>query len=470
MSENKDAIMDLARLFTETRYEDLSEASIEAAKKLIIDIMATTTAGSTALIVPEVAKYFMDMGGKEEASVLVYGKKIPAANAALVNALAGHARDWDDTLEDAVIHETVTLIPTVLAVAEAEGNVSGKEFIKAIVVGCDVMSRLCYGTEWGTAESGYVFTALMAYFGCAMAASYLKGHTAEQIANAAGIVLSQCAGALQAVKDAVLAKRLQPAFGAHAGVQAANLTGIGVTGSRNVLDGEKSFYQVYFRGHYDREALLKDLGTFWHIENLSFKPYPCCRYTHCAIDTAKLIREKYDIKPDEIISIDAGTSVQGFGSVCAPEEVRKHPSIVVEAQFSIPFTVSSVFVNGDVNLDSFSDENFKNPEVLELCQKFNLSVDAEVEEKFHDGCPPTRLTVHTTRGDFSEVVWRAKGSIESMMTMDEIVDKYYSTKTWAAYPVKEGAFENIVAIVKDLENVENVNVLIDAVNNAFDRD
>lgn len=469
MEEKHDAILDLARLYTETSYEDYPPEAIEAAKKLFIDIMATTTAGSTALIVPEVTKYFCDLGGKPESRVLVYGDRIPMANAAEVNALMGHARDWDDTLEDAVIHETVTLIPTCIAVAEKVGGVSGKEFLKAIVVGCDVMSRLCYGTTWGTAESGYVFTALMAYFGCAMSASYLMGHTAEQIANSAGIVLSQCAGAMQAVKDAVLTKRMQPAMGAFAGAQAANLTQIGVTGCRNVLDGEKSFYEVYFRGHYDREALLRDLGTFWHIQNLSFKPYPCCRYTHCAIDTAKKLVAEHHIVPEEIVSIDAGTSEQGFGSVCAPVEVRKNPSTVVESQFSIPFTVSSTIVNGTVDLSTFEPENFNNPVVRDLCRKFNLYVDPEVEEKFHDGCPPTRLTVHTTRGDFTDVVWHAKGSIENMMSMDEIVAKYYSTKPFAARPVRDGGMERVVDLAQHMEDLEDVGVLLDAVYDVFER-
>lgn len=467
---NTDAINQLAQLFTEIPYEAIPEEAIEKAKTLIIDIMATVTAGSTAQIVPEVANYFVDLGGKPESSVFVYGKKIPASNAALVNCLMGHSRDWDDTLEDAVIHETVTLIPTCFAVAEQMGNVSGKDFLKAIVVGCDVVSRLCYGTSWGTRQSGFAFTALMAYFGCAMVASFLKGQNAEQIANSAGIVLSQAAGAMQAVPDAALTKRMQPSFAAFAGTQAANLTGIGVTGARNVLDGDFSFYNVYFRGNYEREKMLKDLGEFWHITNLSFKPYPCCRYNHCAIDTAKKMMAEHGITAEEIISIDAGTSKTGFASVCEPVEVRKNPKEVVQAQFSIPFTVSSTIVNGTVDLSSFDEENLKNPKVLELCRKFNLYVDEEIEEKYPDGCPPVRLTIHTTRGDFTDVVWHAKGSIECMMSMDEVVEKYMSTKPYAAYPVKDGTFENIVKIIKRLDACENVNVLIDAVNDAFDRE
>lgn len=467
--KKSDVIFDLAGLFTETHYEDLPEEAVEAAKKLIIDIMATTTAGSTAQIVPEVAKYYAGQGGKEEASVFVYGDKIPSPFAAQVNALMGHARDWDDTLEDAVIHETVTLIPTCFATAEEMGNISGKDFLKAIIVGCDVVSRIGYGAGWGSIESGWNFTSLMAYFGNAMMAGFLRGHDVKQIANSAGIVLSQAAGTVQAVRDAALTKRTQPSFAAFAGTQASKLTEIGLTGSVKVLEGEYGFYNNYFRGNYDHEKIVKDLGEFWHIVNLSFKPYPCCRFTHCAIDAAKKLVKENNIKSEEVVSIDCGTAKHGYNTVCEPIEVRKNPQEVVEAQFSIPWTVASAIVNGDVSLATFESDNLNNAEVRRLAKTFNLYVDPEIEEKQPDGCPPSRVTIHTTRGDFSEVVWNAKGSIEEMMTMDEVVEKYMSTKNYAAYPVKEGAFENIVELVKSLETLDNVNVLIDAVKNAFER-
>lgn len=166
--------------------------------------------------------------------------------------------------------------------------------------------------------------------------------------------------------------------------------------------------------------------------------------------------------------LDAGTSKQGYGVVCTPVEVRKSPSIVVEAQFSIPFTVSSVIVNGDVNLDTFEDENFNNPKVRELCSKFNLSIDPEIEEKFHDGCPPTRLTIHTTRGDFTDVVWHALGSIENMVSMDDIIEKYYSTKRFSANPVKDGAMEKVVDLALRMDELENVNELLQACYDVFD--
>ena len=464
----KDAIFDLAGLF-ETDFDKFPPEAVEAAKKLIIDILATTTAGSTAQIIPELAKYYADLGGRADASIFVYGDKIPAPNAAMINAAMGHSRDWDDTLEDIVIHETVSMIPACFAVAEQMGNVSGKDFLKAIIVGCDVTSRVGYGAGWGSIESGWNFTSLLSYFGCAMASSFLKGQTTEQIANSAGIVLSQCAGAVQPVNDAVLTKRCQPGFAAFAGVQASNWTEFGLTGCRNVLEGKSAFYNNYFRKNYTRENILKDLGEFWHIVNLSFKLYPCCRFTHCAIDCAKKLVAQYGIKPEEIISIDAGTTAHGHATVCEPVEVRTHPKTLVECQFSIPFTVASAIIRGNVDLTTFEPENRADAKVLDLCARVHTYVDEEIERDFNFGCPPARITIHTARGDFSDIVLHASGSIEEMIDMDAVVAKYMSTKPFATYPVRDGAFEGIVEIVKNLENCDNVNVLIDAVNNAFER-
>lgn len=163
-----------------------------------------------------------------------------------------------------------------------------------------------------------------------------------------------------------------------------------------------------------------------------------------------------------------GTSKQGYGVVCTPVEVRKAPKTVVDAQFSIPFTAATTIVKGTVDLNAFEPEGLTDPVVLDLCSKFNLSIDPEIEEKFHDGCPPTRLTIHTTRGDFTDVVWHALGSIENMVSMDDIIEKYYSTKRFSANPVKDGAMEKVVDLALRMDELENVNELLQACYDVFD--
>lgn len=461
-----DSIYEIAKFCVETPFEDIPKETIENAKKLLLDIIATITAGSTAAICPEVAGKYLDWGGKEESNVLVYSKKIPAPHAAMVNGTMAHARDFDDTHDAAVIHTGVSVIPACMAIAEAKGDVSGKDFLKAIVMGVDVFTRMTLGAGLTVFESGFMYTSLFAYFASAVAASIVSGHDVDQTVNTSGIVLSQASGILQCIMDSALTKRMQPGFAASAAVQAAQFTDIGVTGCKEVLDGPKGFYQVYFRGNYNKDTILKDMGKTWYIDELAYKPYPCCRYTHSGIDGIRKIVREHNIKKEEILSIEAGTTKQVGFSVCNPIEKRRHPACVVDAQFSIPFTMASAILNGTVDLSSFKEENFDNPEILDLTAKVHPYIDEEIEKNY-GGCAPTRVKVHTTRGDFEDCVVIPKGSPENPMTMDEILNKLQGTRDFAAYPVKEGAFEKIVELVKNLENYENVNVLLDALHNGF---
>lgn len=461
-----DCIYDLAKFCIETPYEAIPKKTIENAKKLVLDIVATITAGSTAAICPEVAAKYIDWGGKEESNVLVYSKKLPAPFAAMVNGTMAHARDFDDTHDDAVIHTGVSVIPAALAVAEANGKTSGKDFLKAVVMGVDVFTRLTYGANLSVFKSGFMYTSLFAYFASAMAASIVDGHDVDQAVNTCGIVLSQASGILQTIMDSALTKRMQPGFAASAAAQAALLTDVGVVGCKNVLEGAKGFYPVYFRGiEYNREAILKDLGKTWYIDELAYKPYPCCRYTHSGIDGIKKIVAEHEIKKEDIVSIDVGTTEQVGFSVCNPLEKRRHPACVVDAQFSIPFTMASAILNGNVTLGSFEEKNFSSPEILAITSKINPYIDEEIEKKY-SGCAPTRVKVHTTKGDFEDCVVFPKGGPENPMSIDEILEKLNSTKAYAAYPVKDGAFEHIVDTVKHLEDYD-CKALTDELHNAY---
>lgn len=54
------------------------------------------------------------------------------------------------------------------------------------------------------------------------------------------------------------------------------------TDNKHIWVGE-GFYQVYFRGNYDRDTILKDMGKKWYIDELAYQPYPAA-----AISTAVL--------------------------------------------------------------------------------------------------------------------------------------------------------------------------------------
>lgn len=464
-----DKIYELAEFLEKTSFEEIPPEAVESAKTLLLDIIATITAGSTAPTCREVEELYAKRGGAPESHILVYGDKVPAASAAFVNTLMAHSRDFDDTHEEAIIHTGVSVVSTALAVAEQVGGVSGKQFLKAIVMAVDVFTRLALASELSVYESGWVFTSLFAYFANAMSASLLHGHNAEQIVNSAGIVLSQASGIHQVVKDSAFTKRMQPAFAAKAAVEAAELTEIGVGGCKNVLEGAQGLYKVYFRRKFNPETIVADLGKKYYINELSYKPYPSCRFTHSAIDDVRILVKKYGIKPEEITGIDVETTDQCYMTVIDPLPVRQNPKSVVEGQFSIPFTMCSAIVNGTVDMNTFEEANRNNPEVLRLTALVHPSVNEEIDKEFQHGIGPSRVTIHTERGDFTEFVTKPKGHYENPMTKDEILEKLFGVKTASACPVKDGGFENIVSLVDKLETLDEISPLFAAIDEAYAR-
>lgn len=70
-------------------------------------------------------------------------KKVDAQHAALLNGIASHVHDYDDTHLDTIIHPTGPVAAALLSVVETlERPVSGQEFITALVAGIEVECKV----------------------------------------------------------------------------------------------------------------------------------------------------------------------------------------------------------------------------------------------------------------------------------------------------------------------------------------
>ena len=111
----------LTRYLVDTTYGDLPPVVIDATKKQVLDTLAVTLAGTTCSIGGEMqglAEMVKDWGGKEESTILGFGGRVPAPNAALVNGISSVRLDFDDTLVTwANMHTSRTVVPSALAMA-----------------------------------------------------------------------------------------------------------------------------------------------------------------------------------------------------------------------------------------------------------------------------------------------------------------------------------------------------------------
>lgn len=398
------------------RPESLAPHVVEAARTNILDTLACAIAGRTAPGVAEVAGLAAEWGGAAQASIWGSSTRVPAHHAAWVNGMMAHARDYDDTHDAAVLHAGVSVIPAALAAAELNPQATGADVLAGVVVGLELMCRLGLATTVGIIESGFIYSSLFGYFAAAAAAARVAGLDAAAIQNAMGIAYSQAAGTHQVTRDSALTKRMQPGLAANAGVMAVQLAQRGIRGAQNVFDGADGLFRTYLRGGYDPGRLRERLGEKWEFTELSYKPYPCCRLTHTAIDAALLIAREPGFDPAAVTRIVAGINGQAYQAVCTPSSVRTCPNTPVEAQFSIPFTVAAALIDREVGLRHFTPEGLRRPDILTLAGRVECRVDEEIERDWPRRVSPASLTVEVGRVAISQRVDLPSGHPEKPMT------------------------------------------------------
>lgn len=123
-------------------YEQISGKAVEMSKRSLLDgLGAILAAGALGEGCEAFVSMALSTGGKGESSVIGFGARLPALMAAFANGAMAHALDFEDTHDEAKVHPNAASIPAALAVADARGDVSGKELITALVLGSDITSR-----------------------------------------------------------------------------------------------------------------------------------------------------------------------------------------------------------------------------------------------------------------------------------------------------------------------------------------
>jgi 2-methylcitrate dehydratase PrpD len=417
--ETEDFAATYAAFSSSLRVSDLPAHVIAAARANLLDTLACAFAGANAPGVADVSALAQSWGGAPQAAIWCSDARVPAHHAAWVNGMMAHARDYDDTHDAAILHAGVSVVPAALAAAELRPQATGADLLAGIVAGLELVCRLGMATTIGIIESGFIYTSLFGYFGATAAAARVLGLDARQTVNALGIAYSQAAGTHQVTRDAALTKRMQPGFAAKAALMSVQLAQRDIRGAQNVFDGIDGLFRTYLRGGYDPAALRAGLGVRYELTALSYKPYPCCRFNHTAIDAALAIARQPGFDPARIDRIAVGVNKQAYEAVCTPPEIRLRPKTVVQAQFSIPFSIAAALLDGQVSLRHFTDEGLRRADILALAAKVECDVDAAIERDWSRTISPAALRVQSGNVAFQQRIDIPRGHPDAPMTPDD---------------------------------------------------
>ncbi len=454
----------LAQFANELTVADLPPAAVAVVKADVFDTLVCAAAGSSAPAIPEIRELAAEWGGAPQATVFVYGDKIPAHQAAWVNGAMAHARDYDDAHDAATLHAGVSVVPGALAAAELAGGVSGADFIAAVAVGLETISRLGMCTKLSIVDSGYMYTSLFGYFAATIAAARALKLDKAQTVNALGISYSQVAGNHQVTRDAALTKRMQPGYAAMSGVMSVQLARRGIRGVQSTFDGEDGFLRVYLHNKFDRPALTEGLGKRWDFTQLGFKLYPCCRLTHGALEAALALRAKVG-NVGRIKRIRVGVNHMAYEAVCTPVEVRKAPKTIVTAQFSIPYTVAAALVDGAVGLAHFTDPSLQRPDILAVAQKVESYVHEEIERVAGRSVSPTQVDIEMEDGTTHSLrVDLPSGHPDLPMSAEVCEAKARGCFRIAVRPFGDSAARDLRSLCDGLESLDDVRKLVRVMN------
>jgi 2-methylcitrate dehydratase PrpD len=434
------------------RPEALPDDVREKAKTLLLDTLATMVGGSGAPGVAQVLAQLQEWGGTAQSTIAVFGGKLPAPAAAMINAVMAHALDFDDTYDETGLHANVCVVPALLAVAEAKGHVSGAELVAAHAVGLEISSRLALAAGSRIAP-GWLPTTLFGCFGATAAAGRIMGLSQEQLKHALGIVYNSAGGNRQGLLDGALTKRIQPALYAQAAVTAAALAKRGVTGPDRAFDGKYGLFPLFVQEGYDLATLTGDLGDRFAFLGIGIKPYPCCRGNHPSIDAALELAGGHSIDPSDIRAVTVYLANQGVADLVGqPFQLRRNPQ--VDAQFSVRYTVAAALSRGRLGLADFDESRIRDDRVTALANRIEVMVD-----------PDRHGTVHLLLCNGETLSARsehASGHPMKPLTRDALFGKLADCVERAAWPLPPGCAEDLQRRIERVEHTDDVSGLLSA--------
>ncbi|TCK19695.1 2-methylcitrate dehydratase PrpD [Ancylobacter aquaticus] len=381
------------------------------------------------------------------ATVFGLGTQCRSEMTALINGALAQALEMDDKHGSSLARPGSTVLPAALAVAEEDdGTVA--DVVTAIAVGYEIMIRLGFVAGKRFLARGYHTSSLLGAFGTAATVGRLRGCTSDEIVNAFGIAGSMASGIQESTRTGATSKILHGGWGAHSGIIAIDLAIAGITGPESVFEGKMGFFETHLtpiEGTLNWVTPAAGLGTHWYLPATAFKPYPCCQLLHAFIEACKqlLVELARDgVSLDRIERVNCKLAEPGLTLVTEPRERKWAPRTRHEARFSLPFTIASALLHGDVGLETFSDARLVDPAIRQLASRITAEPDPDSDYPAH--CP-ARMGIKIDGGKvYSKHIPYHPGSAEAALSQADVLDKFARNTRWL---FGDGAHDAGVALI-----------------------
>jgi 2-methylcitrate dehydratase PrpD len=452
---------ELASFAVSTAYNDLPAPVVRETKLLLMDSIGNALAGITADPGKMAIALAKRLGGPPEASIIGVGDKVSCTSAAFANGQLVNTPDYDALMPGG--HAPAYIVPSVLAIAESTGA-SGKDLILATALGFEVAARVYSGMQDAspTGTKPFKWPERQGYancnFGVAAGAGRLIKLNKDKMTHALGIA-GHMSQVLPWVRQSFSEHRPMTKYGVPGwqntgGIMAALWAEMGYMGDTTIFDpADQGFWKFVGYADWHPEKVTDGMGKTWlFITRVNYKPYPCCRVLHPALECLRSIMEKNKLAPGDI------ESVKGYlpKTVEAPLFQNRELTNIVDFQFGLPYVLAVVAHGIRPGVEWQDMDTLKDPKIQSFAEKVSVIVNPKTETD------PQLTTIEVTAGGktFKEEKKMPHGSADSPMTEDELVVKYCHN---AQRILTLDKIDNSVDTLLNLEKLADVSQLIEQI-------
>jgi 2-methylcitrate dehydratase PrpD len=309
-----------------------------------------------------------------QSGILGRAERVDMASAALVNGIASHTFDFDDTHLKTIIHPAGPVASALLGLAEVTGA-SGRQVIDALVLGIDVACRIGNCMYPDHYDRGWHITGSTGTVGAAAACARLMGLDEQRTAWALGIAASQPIGMRE--QFGTMTKPFHPGAAARAGLTSALLAKNGFTASPKALEAPRGYIQTVSLKH-DWNEITDELGKRFEISFNTYKPFACGIVIHPTIDAATQLRAR-GVKAGDIERVELKVH-----SLVLELTGKKEPKDGLEGKFSVYHGFSAGLMFGRAGEHEYDDAIVTRDDMVSLRRKVVATVDDSIAEESAD--------------------------------------------------------------------------------------
>jgi 2-methylcitrate dehydratase PrpD len=362
------------------------------AKRALVNFLGCAIGASRHDTVTRALAALSPFSGPAQASLLGRPERLDCLHAALINGMASHTFDFDDTHLKTIIHPSGPVAAALLALAEYL-PVSGSAWIHAFGLGVEVECRVGSAVYPSHYDVGWHITGTAGVFGAAAAAGRLLGLSEAQLVWALGIAATQASGLREMFGS--MCKPLHPGLAARNGMVAALLARENFTSTTQAIEGRRGFANV-LATERDYDRITGGLGETWELAQNTYKPFACGIVVHPVIDGCLQLRSEQHLAADAIEAVELAVH-----PLVLELTGKKAPRVGLEGKFSVYHSAAVALIDGAAGEAQYSDARVADPRVIALRERVFAAVDpalgedaARVRIRLKDGRVVERFIAH----------------------------------------------------------------------------